>query len=60
MKTQDKKWGYQAPKVKRVRLDSHISIQMTSPPPDPPGAPKPPGVPTLPISTGDNGEINPF
>lgn len=54
MKTQDKKWGYQAPKVKKVRLDSQISIQMTSPPPDPPGAPP------LPINTGDNGETNPF
>ncbi len=61
MKTANFKKDYHKPQIRKIRLDNEISIQMSSPPPDPPGAPRPPGPPKLPISTGsDNGEFNPL
>lgn len=61
MKATNFKKDYHKPEIRKIRLDNEISIQMLSPPPDPPGAPKPIGPPKLPISAGtDSGDFNPL
>ncbi len=44
------KKSYRSPKVEMIQLDRRISIQMTSPPGDPPA----------PIIKEGNGDLNPF
>jgi len=43
MKTNPTKKGYQKPKVAQIKLDTEISLVMTSPPPPNPQMPQAPG-----------------